>query len=329
MIVRPSAVPSRRGGFVLLLVLVLIALAGLMAAGMARTSLRLALESLDAVEELQRRWGARSCELCLFPQAEYILAKREAELRRLNRPERVHQFVVTIELNDVTFDVTVADEDAKLSLNALAATCSDPEVTSIVRSLVGKTARFPPAIRLRPDRDRLVEGPLRTAGPERNAVEAPSAPVDLFHSWGQVFALHEPMEAPRPRAVATATSNLTCWGAGRLNVRRASDEALERLCSEIAGPDAGRRVLKLRREQPLLKPTELLSQLQMNVEQRRRLESLFTDQSSCYSLWIHMTHAERSWTEFCVGRKQIRKDQPAPTSTASLETPIQLTRFVW
>jgi hypothetical protein len=151
----------------------------------------------------------------------------------------------------------------------------------------------------------------------------------LFHSWGQVFALNEPIEAPLPRAVAAATSDLTCWGAGRLNVRRASDKALEQLCSEAAGPDAGRRVLKLRREQPLLKPPELLSRLQLSVEQRRRLEPLLTDQSSCYSLWIHMTCAERSWSEFCVGRRQISKDPPAATATTPREMPFQFTRFVW
>ena len=60
--------PRGQPGFVLLMSLVLILLAGVALAHVAHRSIRGALESQSAAEELRRRWAVTSCRATFLPR---------------------------------------------------------------------------------------------------------------------------------------------------------------------------------------------------------------------------------------------------------------------
>ena len=82
---------TRRRGFVLLMVLVLIAIAAMILAGIARHSLGLALEASDARQSLQDRWATVSLERAVLGRVDKILTGHIAEknLRGLALADRL------------------------------------------------------------------------------------------------------------------------------------------------------------------------------------------------------------------------------------------------
>src|SRR5687768_11408596 len=79
-----------------------------------RASLRRAAAAREAAEELQRRWGATSCRLAVMPAIESVLVDQE---RKLRRPVAAHR--ARLRLGRQTFDLVLADEQAKANVNVL------------------------------------------------------------------------------------------------------------------------------------------------------------------------------------------------------------------
>ena len=131
--------PQRQGGYVLILTLLFLMLIAFSLMGLARKSLGSALEAKEASEDLQRRWGVMSLRYVMeesLPQqlerafAEYAEEATESESWRTRRwtgerrartegPPREIEAQIT--LGEIEFLIRFADENAKLSVNGLAA----------------------------------------------------------------------------------------------------------------------------------------------------------------------------------------------------------------
>ena len=60
---------ARRGGYVLLAVLVCLVVGGLGMVTMAQRSMRLSMVALERQRDLQQRWGTISCQQTILPAA--------------------------------------------------------------------------------------------------------------------------------------------------------------------------------------------------------------------------------------------------------------------
>ena len=262
-----------RGGFALLMSLMLLVLCTVLLVGLARFSLSLSAECRDAREEMQWRWGAVSLRAAIASRADQVIARRVGEGHAgLNR-EDAYSVVETVQLGEVSFRLRVEDENRKLNLNRLFVTGGSDDVSEALRLLgQGRTA-----VRLRPKRGRQ----RGTARP--------------FESWGQVYALDELPRREHPALWLIAeTGSVTCWGNGRVHYSRSSDQVLQFVAQRAAGPVTARRLLTQRSENPQLGMEELLNRLAVNRSKRNRLRGWLTDQSQCFSLWIAAEGSQRT-----------------------------------
>src|SRR5690349_6208254 len=101
--------------------LVLIAITGLLLAGLARRSMQLALDAAEAQQELQRRWGGITCQRYAFKHADRLLSEPAVAIDDQNAlpPTRLKYASFQLELGGVRFDLLLADENAKANLNTI------------------------------------------------------------------------------------------------------------------------------------------------------------------------------------------------------------------
>lgn len=259
---------TRRRGFVLLTVLVVLALTALVLAGIARHSLRLVLDAQAGRRRLQARWAVTSLREGVLPRASELLDRAADGIDSAGegneRPPA--RLAGSVELDGVRYDLLLADDQAKINLNVLLRERDRDAVGRLVRAR--RTGRAPP-VRLRP-----LEAPRQATG------------LPAFGSWGQVFALERVPAAEAAERLAASTGELTCWGTGRLNLRRASDEAVECVAGLAVNRRTAARLNELRRKFPEESPASLVNRLALRRERREQLLDLLADRSGCYSLWI-------------------------------------------
>lgn len=264
---------KQRDGYLLLMVLVMLTIAGLLTAGVARRSMGQAVACVQMKSELQRRWGSAACRRAILDRAEILLRKQEQraeeDVRPLPRIER------TFKLGDIEFEILLSDEQAKLNLNRVFA---EKQLQGVDRALY-----------------QTVDGLSTYLVPEPTPHPAALPNVSFppaFSSWGQVFSYEQSRvpgtTAQLPLAIANSTSEITCWGNGRLNLHRSSTETLNRLCCLVAGPEVAKNVLESRITAPYLKVEKLLKSVDLNRKETRKLRRCLIDRSTCHSLWIIM-----------------------------------------
>lgn len=287
---------NRRTGFVLAVALAFIALAAIALAGFARTSLSLAREAVQAREDLQRRWGTISCQRVLLKKAERILdaeADYRAQLQQVAWP--LPAIIASeISLGGMRFSLQIADENAKINLNSLARRTPEAVRQVVTESLVRAGAQ---------DVSMKVEAYLSKGQRDRT----------LFQSWGQVLDLSAlDLQAAGSRSLPLATQELSCWGSGQLNIRRASTTAIRAICErEISATMLG-KLLTARQEANVLGLADLINKLAPNARERATLRTLFTDKAQCHSLWISAVCHERVWRTFVI-------DQPGQSRFVNTE----------
>jgi hypothetical protein len=251
---------SRHKGFVLVMVLVLLAVAAAALAEICRASLRNSLAASREAEELQRRWGVISCEATVLPHAEILLQQAEAVRRH-----PVAAMDLEIELGGQDFSMHVADEQAKLNLNFLYQTRGRTSAESAAR-----VAARRPATHLRVDLQ-----PLDGAQP--------------LVSLGQVFASTGAELSPPD--VQAAAADVTCWGDGKLNWRRASATAIAGQFQSL-GIAAQKRLIALQSVNPPLELAKIMDDPQIaQGGQKDLLAKLVAEQSTCHSIWV-IGHAQ-------------------------------------
>lgn len=283
---------QRRSGYVLLAVLAVIVLMVTVLATLSKTSLRRALAAADAQLRLQQRLGADSIERTVLPKAATVFDRLEEQAKqtRIQTGQFVpipRQIRDAITLGGVTFDIILADEDAKLNLNRVYHLTGQIRTRSSVAGLIGPVASR--ALRLAPA-SRPMGGDLDTLDTSEEVVAIPRA----FRSWGEVFALSDlAIVSGNQAALPLVTGEITCWGGGGLNLQRASDESI-RVAAACVLSEAGADRLVSRYRENVTSSVEILVQQETNSEtQRIRLRRMLGESSTHFSLWVDASAAAR------------------------------------
>ena len=264
-----------RKGYVLLLVLVTLILASSALSQMAGRSLRAQVESLDAAQALQAKWGRISCEQFVLPRAARVFeafdrssgqAQADGNLRasaaRTSLPDDRASLSQSVALGGMRFELLLADESAKADLNRVLVAGQISAVEGVLQDLVPVSAYR--SVRVSEDSN------ARLAG------------------WGNVFdmtrfyQLHED-----DRALIAATKRVTLWGNGKLNIHRASLEAISAICSLVVPAGRADRIIETIGESPVTEVAIVLERAVKNKQEKDRLLELLGDASSTFSLWIN------------------------------------------
>ncbi len=265
---------KRRRGFVLLMVLVVLTIAGTVLAAGARRCGEAALQASAEERGLQQKWGALALEALLLPLAEQVLTRPDEE--RAEDPQAV--FRGTIVLGDVPFDYCLADEQAKANANLLAHRRGKEGLTASLR-------------RLQSHAREVLQVCLRPVRPPDEAVGA--FPI-CYRSLEQIYASAVPAallgsdaENPGPAFA------VTCWGSGQVNLRRADTAVLREVFSDLLSETDLAKIEDFRRKTPEATAMQILDHLDLPRERRAAVEPFVTDQSLCHSLWTVATGKTR------------------------------------
>lgn len=298
---------ASRSGFALLLTLMLVLVAGVALAGVARTSMVEALDTQEAVEELQRRWAVTSCQSTLLWRAEMLLGdaeRGEASEQQENDPSErglshppIAELRVNCRLAGIDYELVFTDEQSKLNPDAMMDWASPEEVRSAVTGVIdvmGPTDAASLRVKLRAMATDAVsedemDGPLTVGG------------------YGQVFGDASPRMLIGNQPEGGAARLVTCWGDGKLNIRRAPAPVVKLVCEPALGGRGVGALLAARDHDPYRDMALILAELdEIDIEQKAVLESLLTDQSACHGLWVIARGPTRSWYSLAVRAKLPR-----------------------
>lgn len=271
----PKSRPRRRAthgrGFALVLTLMVLVLAAVALGSVGRLSLGQALQARAAHEDLQWRWGVRSCRETVLARAEPILAAAEA-----SSLEPVRTLRAKLTLGDQAFELALSDEQAKVNLNTLYQRGGAERARRAAWGL-STAGRTRVDVRLTP----IEPSAIDRATPNGRA----AAQLPALGSLAQVFGVTPP-EALVGEGAIYPLADLTCWGDGKLNFRRASPAALNETLSGALETSKGEDLVSLRRQNPGLSAAKGMALLEIPAAQIAAAESLLTDGSRCQSLWV-------------------------------------------
>jgi hypothetical protein len=240
-------------------------------------SLQRAALASRAQADLQRRWGTLSCQATLLPKAESILAQAEEQstdpvpVRRLQLP-----------LGTQNFELIFTDEQAKASANLIYDTFGAADTEQRLRDLLpalGTSANI-----------RLI--------PVESVPKIPGQPA--FIGYGQIFPEAQPGQLVGQDQGQGAIDQITCFGNGTINFRRASREALQAVCLPVLNYSQIDQLLTWRKQYPQMPLAVALDQLQLSKENRDKAGSRLSDRSSCHGLWVIVTSNQRAWYHLAV-----------------------------
>ncbi len=279
-------------GYVLLAVIAVSVLVISALASLARLSLRRGLEASNAERSLQQRWGARTIERVMLQQAPSVFEQQE-ELFAEQAPGSPTPTTLRamLRLGDVSFDIMLGDEDAKLNLNAVYHHAGPQRVAAAVARqsgpLVASAVRLLPAVPPMSAWPRTATRSLDNQEEEEEEEETQVEIPDAFRSWGEVFDVRA-LDAglARDADLPNLTTGLTLWGSGQLNFRRASDETILAVASLVVQDGAARRIVERYRQNPTATLAVLLQTEVSREPDRRRLAELMSESSSNFSIWI-------------------------------------------
>jgi type II secretory pathway pseudopilin PulG len=267
--------PNRQRGYALLMVLLVLAVAGVALAATVRVTAGRMLRANQAQRRLQVHWGSLSCRELVLPQAEAILQARE---KSANRPAASVQIPIT--LGGMTFNLLVCDEQAKANVNRLLAGRS-----------MGKLAVA--AERLQRDlRSKLAVDPVTVAAfasrdPRKQSV---------YDSFDQVFTVAHPSQLVSAAGYdASPASRWTLWGGGTVNFHRAPRDVMEVMLGGVLSSGQAAELSELARSDPTLSLGEAVKRLDLPKPTARRVRGVLTDSSGCHSLWVIVEDGPRNW----------------------------------
>jgi hypothetical protein len=279
-------------GYVLLLTLLLLAIAAAALAGVCRLGLRQAVVAARAQDDLQRRWGVLTCRAALIPKAPEVFASLPAARAEAR---------LTLELNGQSVTLVFGDEQAKANVNQMLALHGPAAARTAVQRLSQSAGAASLGVELRPlaiEPD--VGDTVADPNPDRGAL--PDFTVEpVLETWDQVFRAPAAPDLLRRRApLPSIASNLTCWGDGSVNARRASREAMEAACGKWLRPAEVAKLVLAREKDPNFDLWEALDALGLPEARRDAADRLLTDESTCYSLWIVTRTPGRDWYDLSV-----------------------------
>jgi len=313
---------SRQSGFVLLMTLVLLMMAVVALAGMAHRSIIAALDSRTAVEDLQRRWATTSIRSALLKRIGKLLDRAErgevenGELseRYLNAP--IAQLHVSCTLSGMDYELVLTDEQAKLNLNRLLKRDDRAKVRSIVRRLTDRSN----SANEKPAALTLLTGTVGADDPGKRGA------LPRIGSYGQIFTGASPERLIGGEKTAGLAADITCWGDGKVNLRRARDQVVRYACGGDVQHDVVRELLEERNRNPYRRLSAILGRIdEIDEKQKAAVRRCLTDKSTCHGLWIIARGNQRSWHSLAVN---VGKAAAEPTRSDGLGS-VKWREFAW
>lgn len=333
--------PAQRG-FVLLLTLALVLLAGGLLSGLALRSATAALDTESAVERLQRRWAVTTCRATLLEKSERLLDAAEggneeretdggqAGKRGENARQPVGELRVACRLAGLDYELVFTDEQAKLNVNALLQHETHESARRIIERLsvdANGMANEPVTVKLhvrRDEKDGEVEG-----GGESSGVAGYGQVFEHVSAWQLIDDSAAGGANASEDGGAGLAGRLTCWGDGRLNWRRASDQVLRQMCGEVLNRGETDQLMGVRKDDPFATTDELIGRLKgISTEHADELKNLLTDASGCHGLWVIQRGRQRSWYTLVVGTGTVTKQDPDTDTPGKLAVSRQY-EFQW
>ena len=294
-------------GFVLLMVLVVLLIAGTVLTASARYSYTRALEAGAAERELQVRWGSRSCR-------DFFLDSAEPMLKAIAADESTIAVSVcrSITLKNLKFHVVLSDEQAKANVNLLASLQSNETLSARLRGLQSEQSE-PLEVLLRP-------GKPPERGPNMNANRISRSPISgrpisagmgkvtfvefpmLYVSMDQVFVFSHPSELIAPGSAKPVINQVTCWSDGRLNFKRAEVPVLREVSGGLLDETQISQLAAFSKDHADCTLGEALRSLELTKTQLDALKGVLTDASQCHSVWVIAEGETRKWYRFYVAR---------------------------
>lgn len=256
----------RRRGFVLLVVLVILAMVAVNMVTVSRRSLDMATEAAIAHESFQDRWAFRSCVTFVLTQADKVLQQKEARSGVASG-----RWTASLEFNGRPVVLSITDEQAKLHVGHGVTKYGRRDTESRARALVANMRRSP-RVRLRPTTE-----------------SAAVAGLGLIGSYGQMFdgASIESIGPQLGDAWGEAPSDVvTCWGDGRTNYRRAPQAVLQAAVSHQLEPEEINALLSTIRRNPGSSFDSVTRTAGLTRTRSMNLSAAITDRSECFALWF-------------------------------------------
>jgi len=266
---------ARKPGFVLLIVLVVLAVAGSVLAITAGHCCRQALAAGAAARALQVEWGSLSCRAVCLPRAEALLAGESA---RLGGP--VSSVRRTVVLGGIRFDLVASDEQAKADVNLLEHRFGRDVASAKVADLQSPLRR-------------ALQVTLRPSGPDRNVVSR--IPIG-YTCPDQVFVFDHPQQlVPTGVRCESPMQRITCWGGGRLNFTRADPAAIRHVTAGLLNDEQVFSLCELVAQRPGCTLAEAMKHLGLELGKTELLKAALTDRSRCQALWVVARGSTRNW----------------------------------
>ncbi|MAX25861.1 MAG: hypothetical protein CMJ19_15280 [Phycisphaeraceae bacterium] len=285
--------------------LLLIAMAGSVLAIMAKRSIFDASDVQQAQQQLEHRWAAYSLEKSLLPRAEKVI---ETLLEKDPlRDEHVFKGKVEfeIQLAETTYQLTLADENAKANVNQMIDATQTQTVSSqpIQRLLQDMQVRDIPAIQIQP------------------YVWENATNSQAIQTLGQVFENVNPSQLVAFESIDPVVLDvLTCWGDGKLNLHSASPHAIKAVCLKQMTRGEIDKLIRARDANPRITLDAALTSAGVDKKKLGKIKVLFTEKTTCVSLWTRWETDRRTRYRLAVATQQA---SPKSTNQSTKQSPSQ------
>ncbi len=265
-------------GFVLLVVIVMIAVATLILARLSSASLRLASTAVAEERLMRQSWAETSLRRHCLNSAETLLSE-SVGIASGNAEAGV--IWKDVELADHKWRVMISDESSKLNLRHFATSFDSHTVADAIESL-------------------QVSGlPVHARQSEDGSIQSDS------HRWDEWLETTDIEPGARIRSsdgklIAEATQSITLWGDGRLNVIRCAPQTLDYLWRNLFGRNAPSKLHDLHGQTPSPTANQTLSMLGLRDSDLAVAREWVGTRSHCFSVWIFPQTKRQSNVSFFV-----------------------------
>jgi len=262
------------------------------------------VQARDAADAVQREWAVRSARRTLLARPEPLIDAAERGTDELGDPAEAYQNApmpelrVACQMAGGRYEFVITDEQAKLNVNQLLPLPENEDLGRVIR-------RLPPR-GLKDEASRLDPRPL-----DKNRRSVGGAlPLPTIRAYGQLFDRPDPARLVGDDDKPSLVRSVTCWGDGKVNLRRASSEVIMARCADPLGRRTASLLIEARDQNPYDSLSDLLKREdRIDADKRAAVRQFVTDQSTAHGLWIVAHQGERAWHHLAV-----KAQEPVPSS---------------
>ena len=188
-------------------------------------------------------------------------------------------------LGDQQFAIDLCDEQAKANVNALYSNLGKDRAEQAIAQLVkGAGGSLKPRLQLTATGHSQTD--ITGADHSQAADEGEPTVKPEIGSWSEVFPGIQPTDL-WPGNPGAVSANLTCWGNGAVNVRRASERTITQMCTPIITSLQIEKLLAARARLSDNGTTDaLFNAAHLGPPETSLLASRLTTVSAVHSLWV-------------------------------------------